>query len=140
MAVAWGNFEDMTRWYLRCIGGLEEKPVVLFQRVDTGNYAVARTAEYIVEVELNEPGTCRIVMAMGAEEFIGLMLVQVSDIVEVVANADAKKGVQAGDEPRDLFAGVDAGTDREREGQDVCGGGDTKEAHQTLPESDGTVG
>ncbi len=139
MAIVWGDFEDMTLYYMKCLGGEKDEGVVLFQRIETGNYGVCTSVEYGGLVDRNDAGTFWVVMAMTAEEFIGLMLIRVSDIVEVATSADVTESVQAGDKPGDLVAGVDAGADREREGEDAGGGSDAEEVHKAVSESGETV-
>lgn len=135
MSVAWGNFEDMARWYLRCVGGLEDRGVVLFERPETGAYGVCTGPEYAQLLGTERQGMFRLVMSMTAEEFIGLMLVRVLDIVEVATSGDDEESVQAGDKSRDLLAPVDAGTDQERKGGDAGSGSEAGETYKADAES-----
>lgn len=139
MAVVYGDFESMALHYLKVLAVEDGFIPIFFGLTVEESYGVASPDEYREIVETQPAGNIRPIAAMSSDEWVGLMIVRHKDFFREAEDADVEESVQAGDESGGDVAGVDAGTDREREGEDAGGGGDAGEKHKVESESGGAV-
>lgn len=134
MAVAWGNFDDMALYYLKCIGYKSLDGVIMFCKTLEPVYAVGTYAEYKECVELSGQGMYRPVIAMSADEFIGILLARFPDIVEVATDAVEEENIQTGKQPGAEHTDLDARGDRTETGRhsENNGGGEKEDNCGTV--------